>query len=101
VNTRPDAWVFPSETGKTPLRTDNLWHRYTGPKLKAAGLDWINFQVLRRSCSSIMSDQGVDGKVVADQLGHTLNVNQNVYTRVAFDRQAEAVNRLDSLFRVN
>ena len=30
-----------------------------------------------------------------------LGVNQNVYTRVAFDRQAEAVHKLDSLFRVN
>jgi hypothetical protein len=25
-----------------------------------------------------MNDQGTDGKVVADQLGHTLDVNQNV-----------------------
>ena len=48
-----------------------------------------------------MCDQGTDGKVVADQLGHTLDVDQNVYTRVSFDRQAEAVNKLDSLFRVN
>ena len=39
--------------------------------------------------------------VVADQLGHTLEVNQNVYTRVAFDRQKEAVNRLDSALRVS
>jgi hypothetical protein len=53
------------------------------------------------SCSSLMNDQGTDGKVVADQLGHTLDVNQNVYTRVAFDREQEAVNKLDSLFRVN
>ena len=65
------------------------------------GLEWLNFQVLRRSCSSIMNDQGTDPKVVADQLGHTLDVNQNVYTRVAFGRQTEAVNRLDSALRVN
>jgi integrase len=101
VNTAPDAWVFPSETGETPLRTDNCRHRHIGPKLKAVGLDWINFQVLRRSCSSIMGDNGVDPKVVADQLGHTLDVNLNVYTRVGFDRQADAVNRLDSAFQVN
>ncbi|HXE63813.1 MAG TPA: hypothetical protein VN519_09750 [Bryobacteraceae bacterium] len=37
-----------------------------------------------------MSDQGVDAKVVADQLGHTLDVNQNVYTWVGFDRMADA-----------
>ena len=48
-----------------------------------------------------MNDQGTDGKVVADQPGHTLDVNLNVYTRVAFDRQAEALNKLDSLFRAN
>ena len=49
----------------------------------------------------MLSDLGVEGKVVADQLGHTLDVNQNVYTRVAFDRQKEAVNRLDSALRVS
>jgi len=57
-------------------------------------------QVLRRGCSSMLSDLGMDGKVVTDQLGHTLDVSQNVYTRVAFDRQKEAVNRLDSALRV-
>jgi integrase len=101
LDTAPGAWVFSSESGKTPLRKDNVWRRQIGPKLKAAGLDWVNFQVLRRSCSSIMSDQGTDGKVVADQLGHTLDVNQNVYTRVSFDRQTEAVNLLDSMVRVH
>jgi integrase len=101
VNTAPDSWVFPSENGKTPIRQDNVWHRHIGPKLKAIGLGWINFQVLRRSCSSKLSDLGVDGKVVADQLGHTLDVNQNVYTRVAFNRQEEAINRLDLALQVN
>jgi integrase len=101
MNTAPDTWVFPSERGNTPVRPDNVWHRHIGPNLKACGLECINFQVLRRSCSSIMSDQGIDAKVVADQLGHTLDVNQNVYTRVAFDRQVEAVNRLNSALRVN
>jgi integrase len=100
IDSSPEAWVFPSETGKTPVRVDNLWHRHIGPRLKKVGLEWMNFQVLRRSCSSILSDLGVDGKVVADQLGHTLDVNQNVYTRVGFGRQAEAVGRLDSAVRV-
>lgn len=27
LNTNDDAWVFPSETGKTPLWRDNLWRR--------------------------------------------------------------------------
>ncbi len=53
VNTNPEAWVFPSERD-TPLRKDNVWRRI-GPKLAAVGLGWVNFQVLRRSCSSLMS----------------------------------------------
>jgi integrase len=99
--TAPEAWVFASETMLTPVRPANVWRRHIGPKLKPKGLDWVTFQVLRRSCSSLLSDLGVDGKVVADQLGHTLDVNQNVYTRVGFGRQEEAVNRLDSALRVN
>jgi integrase len=60
------------------------------------GLGWVNFQVLRRSCSSLMNDEGIDPKVISDQLGHTLDVGLNVYTRVALERQLEAVNKLDS-----
>jgi hypothetical protein len=30
-----------------------------------------------------MKALGVDGKLVADQLGHSLDVNQNVYTQIA------------------
>lgn len=100
-STDPQSWVFPSETMKTPVRPANVWRRHIGPKLKAIGLEWVNFQVLRRSCSSIASDLGVEGKVVADQLGHTLDVNQNVYTRVGFGRQEDAVNRIDSAVRAN
>ena len=48
IDTRPDAWVFPSE------------------------------------------------KVVADQLGHTLDVNQNVYTQVPMELRVEAVNELEA-----
>ncbi|HWC96020.1 MAG TPA: hypothetical protein VG456_04705, partial [Candidatus Sulfopaludibacter sp.] len=31
ANTVPDAWVFPSENGNTPLRKDNVWRRHIGP----------------------------------------------------------------------
>jgi len=33
---------------------------------------------MRRTHSSLMKGLGVDGKLAADQLGHTLDVNQNV-----------------------
>ena len=38
-----------------------------------------------------------DPKVVADQLGHTLDVNQNVYTQVPMELKIEAVNELEAV----
>ena len=62
------------------MAKDNCWRRKFLPKLKEAGLEWANFQVMRRTHSSLMRKLGVDPKLVADQLGHTLDVNLNVYT---------------------
>src|SRR5580698_4110985 len=36
----------------------------SGQSLQRSGLGWVNFQVLRRSCSSLMNDQGTDGVTV-------------------------------------
>ena len=48
---------------------------------------------MRRTHTSLMNDLKVDPKVVADQLGHTLDVNQNVYTRSAVGRRKEAIEK--------
>jgi integrase len=95
-DTGPDGWLFPSENLKTPLAKDNVWRRNIAPALKAIGLGWVNFHVLRRSHSSLMRDHNVDPKVVADQQGHTLDVNLNVYTETTLERRIEAVQQLES-----
>ena len=74
-----EAWVFPSERN-TPLSRDNAWRRSIQPKLEEIGLGWASFQVMRRTHSTLMNELRVDPKLVADQLGHSLDVNQNVYT---------------------
>ena len=94
VETRDDAWVFPSER-MTPLRPDNCWKRCFRPHLKKVGLDWVNFLVMRRTHATLMKTLGVDGKLVADQLGHTLDVNQNVYTQTPVEIRRAAVNELE------
>jgi integrase len=93
--TRPEGWVFPSETLGTPLRKDNVWRRNIAPKLRTANLHWVNFQVMRRTHSSLLSDLKIDPKVVADQLGHTLDVNQNIYTKTGMERRKQAVDCLE------
>jgi integrase len=93
--TEPSDCVFASESGKTPVWPTNVWYDKIRPKLEGLGLSWVNYQVLRRSSATLMNQLGIDGKVVADQLGHGLNVSQNVYTQAGIARQTEAVNKLD------
>jgi integrase len=97
----PDGWLFPSERGTTPIAKDNVWRRYFLPKLKGVGLEWINFQVLRRTHSSLLDDLGVDPQVRADQMGHGVDVNQNDYTKASLERRKEAVNALEKAVGVN
>src|SRR5713226_3246357 len=89
-----DHWVFPSNTGETPLSRDNISRRHIGPSLKAVGLGWVDFHVMRRTHATLMNELHDDPKLVADQLGHTLDVNQNVYTRVSVARRKIAVDAL-------
>jgi integrase len=93
--TDDDAWVFPSERLTTPLSKDNCWNRNIKPKLAKAGLAWANFQVMRRTHSTLMGQLGVDGKLVADQCGHTLDVSQNVYRQSPGESRLPAVNQLE------
>lgn len=95
VDLTAHSWVFPSETGKTPLAKDNCWRRHIGPKLKRVGLGWVNFQVMRRTHSSLMRERNVDPKLVADQLGHSVDVNLNVYTDTALVLRKEATTALE------
>ena len=44
----------------------------------------------------MMNEIHDDPKLVADQLGHTLDVNQNVYTRVSLMRRKQAVDALEA-----
>jgi len=94
-NVNVNAWVFPSETLKTPIAKDNCWRRHIKPKFSAVGLAWANFQVMRRTHSSLLNGLGVQGKLVADQLGHSLDVNQNVYTQSPVELRKQAVDLLE------
>ena len=92
----PEAWVFPSETGKTPVTRDNVWRRSIAPRLAEANLEWVDFHVMRRTHATLMNEIHDDPKMVADQLGHTLDVSQNVYTRAALERRKRAVDAFES-----
>ena len=97
-DTGSEGWLFPSETLATPLARDNVMYRNIRPVLKKAGFGWVDFHVMRRTHSSLMRELGVDPKIVADQQGHTLDVNLNVYTETSIESRIEAVEKLESAF---
>jgi len=94
VETSAGAWMFPSER-LTPLWKDNCWRRSMHPKLAKGGLGWANFLVVRRTHATFMRALRVDGKLVVDPLGHSLGVNQNVYTQSPVESRLAAVNQLE------
>ena len=96
VDSRPEAWVFPSEKLTTPIIKDNCWRRHFAPHLKTAGLSWVNFQVMRRTHSCLLKELDVDPQVRAEQMGHTVDVNENVYTRTSLQKRRDAVNALET-----
>jgi integrase len=92
----PKCFLFPSETGVTPLRPNNLWKREFRPRLARIGLGWVNFQVLRRTNASLSRKANIDDKVSADQRGHGLGVSLAVYAVSDLEQKIEAVGRLES-----
>jgi hypothetical protein len=50
---------------------------------------------MRRTHSSLLKELGVDPQIRAEQMGHTVDVNENVYTITSINRRKEAVNALE------
>ena len=75
---------------------ENIWRRNFLPQLKTIGLEWATFLVMRRTHASLMRDLDVDPKLVADKLGHTLDVSLNVYAKSGLARRGEALALFES-----
>jgi hypothetical protein len=50
---------------------------------------------MRRTNSCLLDEIGIDPQVRADQMGHSVDVNQNQYTRSSLNRRVNAVNALE------
>lgn len=95
-DTGPDGWLFPSENLAMPIGADNIMARNIRPRLVKVGLGWVDYRVMRRTHSSLMRELDIDPKLIADQQGHTLDVNLNVYTRTSVESRIAAVETLES-----
>ena len=92
---KQDDWIFPGKSGDLPLWPTTFWKDKIRPTLIELNLEWVNYQVLRRSAATLMNQAGIDGQVVATQLGHGLDVSQNIYNKIGVARQQDAVNALE------
>jgi integrase len=93
-----ELFVFPSERG-TPLSKHNVWRRNMQPRLKQVGLEWCNFQVMRRTFLSLCKANGGDPKVAADQAGHDIGVSLREYVQTPLDAKLALVNELENLLQ--
>jgi integrase len=94
-NDAGDAWLFPCEHGRAPVSRDNAWRRNIQPKLRAIGLGWASFQVLRRTFATLSREAGVDAKTRADQMGHHVDVSENEYAVTTLIAKVAAGKRLE------
>lgn len=91
----PDAWLFPSETGKTPINYNNLYRRRLRPALEAVGLKRFNFQAMRATFATLYREVEPDAKVRADMMGHTVDVHEHVYRQSTERQRIESIEKLD------
>ena len=85
-----------SRTKWTPLGCCFTWRGLLAPRLTTIQLEWATFQIMRRTHASVSRQAGIDPKLVADQLGHGLGVNLEVYTVAALDQRQHAVQALET-----
>ncbi len=95
VDGSPDAWLFPSENGKTPISASNLYRRRLKPALEAAGLKRFNFQAMRATFNTVYAESEPDAKVRADVMGHTVDVNEQVYRRSTEEQRRDSIRKVE------
>jgi integrase len=92
-----DALVF-CDTEGGPIRKSNLVRRSFHPLVRRAGLPPTRFHDLRHTHATLLLQQGVHPKVVAERLGHsTISITLDTYSHVLPSLGAEAARRFDAL----
>ena len=64
------VWVFPSETGETPLSSQNFVNRVFTPAVKRATIPDFHWHDLRRTFASRLAMAGVDLRTLQELMGH-------------------------------
>jgi integrase len=87
-------YVFPSETGETPLNANNFINRVWNPAREQANLADLHWHDLRHTFASRLVMAGVDLRTVQELMGHKTITMTLRYTHLSPTHQREAVQRL-------
>ena len=97
-STAPDALVFQSLKKGAPMRDNNILTRHIKPAARKLGLDFVNWQVLRRSFATWLKIAGVDVKDAQALMRHSrASTTMDVYQQFVPESQRRAVEKLSSL----
>jgi integrase len=91
----PEELVFQSVATGRPMRDNAVLTRHIKPVARKLGLEWVNWQVLRRSCATWMKQAGVDVKEAQGIMRHArASTTQDIYQQQVPEAQQEAVRKL-------
>ena len=88
-----------SQLDGSPLLPNTVTHAFA-KIVRRAGLDGITLHSLRHTHASIMLQQGVSSKTVAERLGHsTVVITLDTYSHVTPGVKEEAASRFEEALR--
>lgn len=99
VHTKPNGWVFPSETSKSGHIEEpkSTWKRI----LQHAEIEDLRIHDLRRTLGSYQAITGANSYIIGKSLGHKSSAATEVYARLNADPVRESVERaVETIMRV-
>jgi integrase len=88
------GWVFPSETGETPIDANNFINRVFNPVLAEAKVKDFHWHDLRHAFASRLTMAGVDLRTLQELMGHKTIKMTLRYSHLSPTHTLEAVNKL-------
>lgn len=87
-------WVFPSDTGDTPLDSQNFINRIFRPALRRARISDFSWHDLRHTFASRLAMAGVDIRTIQELMGHRTAMTMR-YAHLSPAHKLDAVRRLE------